>query len=224
MPLVFETNRGTMNWPYNPQSIKFASSKLLVEHKYPHRQGAETEDMGRNSVRVEVSGIFLNEPDVPSPPPEILINNLWFLHETGAIGKVFGSELGTAVEGRQFRIVDLSGGREEGTVGDIPYSFTFLEHYQPQASKQEASGGNGTAAAVPSGGSGGSSASKTAKEAPQSRDVVYIVKAGDTLWDIAKLYYKDPLQCKKIMADNKVDVSDMKPGLKLILKDVKARV
>ncbi|MEJ8547199.1 LysM peptidoglycan-binding domain-containing protein [Brevibacillus borstelensis] len=211
-----------MKWPYNPERIEFDSSKIIVEHKYPHRQGAETEDMGRNSVRVDVSGIFLLEPDVPSPAPEILMNNLWFLQETGAIGKVFGSELGTAVEGRLFRIVNLKGRREEGTVGDIPYSFTFLEHYQPQASKQEEAS-NGAAAS--SSGGGGSGSSKTTKEAaPQSRDVVYIVKSGDTLWGLAKHYYGDPLKFKKIMADNRVDVSDMKPGRKLTIKDVKNRV
>lgn len=224
MALRFESNRGIMQWPYNPQNIKFNSSKLIVEHKYPHRQGAETEDMGRNSVRVDVSGIFLLEPDVPSPSPEILMNNLWFLHETGAIGKVFGSELGTAVEGRQFRIIDLSGGREEGTVGDIPYSFTFIEHYQPKSAGQEGDRGGNASATAPSVGAGGSSQGNPAATSPQSNNVVYVVKSGDTLWDLAKHYYKDPLQFKKIMADNKVDVSDMKPGLKLTLKDVKVRV
>lgn len=224
MTLRFESNRGTMQWPYNPQSIKFDSSKLIVEHKYPHRQGAETEDMGRNSVRVEVKGEFLLEPDVPSPSPEILMNNLWFLHETGAIGKVFGSELGTAVEGRSFRIVGLTGGREEGTVGDIPYSFTFLEHYQPKAVGQEGNAGGSGASSAPSAGAGASTQGSPAASPSQFKDVVYVVKSGDTLWGLAKHYYKDPLQFKKIMSDNKVDVSDMKPGLKLTLKDVKVRV
>ncbi|MFG0212311.1 DNA circularization N-terminal domain-containing protein [Brevibacillus porteri] len=64
MALSFESNRGTMKWPYNPQQIKFSSTKLIVEHEYPHRQGAETEDMGRKSVRVDVSGIFLQQPSL----------------------------------------------------------------------------------------------------------------------------------------------------------------
>ncbi|MGG1249879.1 LysM peptidoglycan-binding domain-containing protein [Brevibacillus agri] len=214
MTLRFESNRGTMKWPYNPQSIAFNSTKLIVEHEYPHRAGAETEDMGRKSVRVDVSGIFLKEPAVVSPSPEILINNLWMLHETGAIGKVYGSELGAAVEGRLFRIVDLKANREEGTVGDIPYSFTFLEHYQPQMSKSAAA--NSQTAPRPSG-----AASAASKAGVQ--DIVYIVRKGDTLWDIAKKYYGDPLQYKKIMADNKIGVPDMKPGLKLTLKGVKNR-
>lgn len=214
MPLRFDSNRGTMKWPYNPQQIEFSSTKLIAEHEYPHRWGAETEDMGRKSVRVDVRGIFLQNPSVESPEPLVLMNNLWNLHETGAIGKVLGSELGAAVEGRLFRIIDLKGSREEGTVGDIPYSFTFLEHYLPQAIGKDA-----TIAAASSGKTGNSTKAAAAAK-PQTKDIVYTVRSGDTLWDIAKTYYKDPLQHKKISMDNNVTVADMKPGLKLTLKGV----
>ncbi|WP_429845333.1 LysM peptidoglycan-binding domain-containing protein [Brevibacillus sp. FIR094] len=218
MPLSFESNRGTMKWPYNPQQIKFSSTKLIVEHEYPHRQGAETEDMGRKSVRVDVSGIFLQQPSVVSPSPTILINNLWMLHETGAIGKVYGSELGAAVEGRQFRIVDLTGNREEGTVGDLPYSFTFLEHYQPQKSKGAENGQ--WFSALPT---SGISSTSSAASGVTTKDIVYVVRKGDTLWDIAKKHYGDALKYKQIMVDNNVTVADIIPGLKLKLKGVPIR-
>jgi len=213
-----------MKWYYNPEYIGFDSSKLIVEHQYPHRQGAETEDMGRRPVRVEVRGIFLQNPSIVSPKPEIFINNLWRLHDVGAIGKVYGSELGEAVEGRLFRIENLKGNREGGTVGDIPYSFTFVEHVPPQSSTTAAQNSTGTV-----GGSSGGAAGLFAKadagssSGPQVRDITYIVKSGDTLWGIAKDHYKDASKFKQIMLDNKVDVSDMKPGVKLLLKGVPNR-
>ncbi|MED1954888.1 DNA circularization N-terminal domain-containing protein [Brevibacillus centrosporus] len=208
-----------MKWPYNPEQISFSSTKLIVEHEYPRRQGAETEDMGRKSVRVDVRGMFLQNPAVTSPSPIILMNNLWMLHETGAIGKVFGSELGTAVDGRQFRIIDLKGDREPGTVGDIPYSFTFLEHYVPQKSSAAESGAVYSAAPP----SSGVMSTTMSKSSAQTRDIVYIVKKGDTLWDIAKDKYHDATKYKQIMIDNKVTVADMVPGLKLTLKGVPVR-
>ncbi|MGW9128149.1 DNA circularization N-terminal domain-containing protein [Paenibacillus chitinolyticus] len=218
MTLRFESSLGNMIWPYNPKQISFASTKLIVEHEYPHRSGAETEDMGRKSMRVDVSGVFLQEPAVPSISPQVLMNILWSLHEIGAVGKVYGSELGNAVEGRSFRIVDLKGNRDEGTVGDIPYSFTFIEHYQPQPSKNAAN--NQVASAAPHASAVASASTNTGT---QTKDIIYIVQKGDTLWDLAANYYKDPLKYKKIMVDNKVGVPDMKPGLKLTLKGVKVR-
>jgi len=224
MPLSFETDRGTMKWYYNPEYIGFDSSKLIVEHQYPHRQGAETEDMGRQPVRVEVRGIFLQNPAMVSPKPEIFINNLWRLHDVGAIGKVYDSELGEAVEGRLFRISNLKANRDGGTVGDIPYSFTFVEHVPPQSSTAAAKNSTGIVGGSSNGTSGQSTrASNGSGSTPQARDITYIVKSGDTLWGIAKDHYKDAGKFKQIMLDNKVDVSDMKPGIKLLLKGVPNR-
>ncbi len=225
MTLRFETDRGYMRWPYNPEYIGFNSAKLIVEHEYPHRQGAETDDMGRKSVRVEVRGVFLQYPTIRSPKPEILINNLWRLHDVGAIGKIYGSELGEAVEGRLFRIIDLKASREAGTVGDIPYSFTFVEHVPAQSSKSgggQSSGASGAGGMV-GGTSGKPAGSSSAGDKPQTRDVIYTVKKGDTLWGLAVQFYKDAGKVRQIMLDNKVDVSDMKPGLNLVLKGVPNR-
>lgn len=216
MPLSFETNRGSIKWPYNPEYIGFESTKLIVEHEYPYRQGAETEDMGRKSIRVEVRGTFLHEPSAKAPTPQIMMDSLWRLHNVGAVGKVFGSELGEAVEGRLFRIVNLKGSREAGTVGDIPYSFTFVEHVDPQSRSQGATQNS-------SGTNSSSITNLASNQKPQTRDVVYTVRKGDTLWGIAKAHYNDASKYKEIMAVNKVDVSDMVPGLKLTLKAVPNR-
>ncbi|MED1790795.1 MULTISPECIES: LysM peptidoglycan-binding domain-containing protein [Brevibacillus] len=214
MPLRFESKNGNFVFPYNPQSINFNSSMLLVKHKYPFRRGAETQDMGRDSVTVEVRGIFLSKPFVPSMSPIQLIEQLWAFQESGTILKMYGSELGKPVEGREFRIENLKGEREEGTVGDIPYSFSLVEHYEPKWSQQEKKQGANTKPYTPK------AQNKASKNKPTTKDMVYVVKKGDTLWDIASKYYKDPLKHKKIMSDNKVTVKDMKPGLKLTLKGV----
>jgi hypothetical protein len=216
MPLYFESNRGYMKWPYNPESIETSGSRLIVEHEYPHREGAETEDMGRKSLRVDVKGTFLESPDVPSPSPIILINQLFRLWSVGAIGKLTGHMLGEVLEGKLLRLADFKTGKNPGEGGDIPYTVTFIEHYQPKHSKEEA----GAGAAGKSSTAGGTAAKSAAGAKPQTRDIVYIVRPNDTLWGIAKEFYKDPLKSKQIMLDNKVDVSDMKPGLRLLLKGV----
>jgi len=63
----------------------------------------------------------------------------------------------------------------------------------------------------------------SSSDASSGRDVVYVIKKGDLLQNIARTYYGDSTQWPKILAANTDVVTDVKllrPGMKITLPDV----
>lgn len=97
-----------------------------------------------------------------------------------------------------------------GAPGDIYYSITLTEYRPVKAKQIVATASTGVKSAA-------TQRPASAKTVPKS----YSVKSGDSLWKIAKMYYGDGAQWKKLYEANKSVVGKnpnlIKPGQKLVI-------
>lgn len=166
-------------WPHNPEFFNMDFTKRIVEHEYPDIHGSDSEDLGNKARIVSGSGVFYGKDAFRQFSKLVLL----FADKTPG---TFIHPIWSPFEARFSKLSC----KEEPTPFYVSYDFEFIEYKEIKTIVRTNSAKKD---------SGNNNANKNKPAASKE----YIVKSGDTLWDISKKYYGKGSDWPKIANANK---------------------
>lgn len=169
----------TFKWPFNPENCNIAYAKRTISHMYPEINGGEYEELGAEPRIISGSGEFFGKYAYSN------FKKLLALFYEKTTGKLIHPTWGAInVKFTKFN------SEEKPLKNYVAYTFEFIEtmninviedpNKKTSSSKSSSSSSSGTVG-----------------------NKAYIIKSGDTLWDISKKYYGTGAKWKTIADANK---------------------